>query len=125
MRKFLGGALLSLMLLAGSPVLNAQVSLGIQIGAPPRPHVIRVRPDPPGPGYVWVEGYWYPVRGRYVWHRGYWTRPPYGGAAWVGPRYEDRRYYHGYWEGEHGRYEHDHRWDRERERDHDRWRDHR
>jgi len=123
MRKFIGAALLAAMLLTGSPALKAQVSVGIGIGAPPPPRVY-ARPVAPGPGYVWVDGYWYPVDGRYVWHRGYWTYPPYSGAAWVGPRWEGGRYYNGYWNGERGRFEHDHRWDRERERDRDRWRDH-
>ena len=123
MRKFIGAALLPPMLLTGSPALKAQVSVGIGIGAPPPPRVY-ARPVAPGPGYVWVDGYWYPVNGHYVWHRGYWTQPPYGGAIWVGPRWEGGRYYNGYWNGDRGRFEHDHRWDREHERDHDRWRDH-
>src|SRR3984893_4763475 len=124
MRKFIGAAVLAAMLLIGSPALKAQVSVGIGIGAPPPPRVYRVRPVEPGPGYIWVDGYWYVVNGHYVWHRGYWTLPPYGGAVWVGPRWEGGRYYNGYWEGDHGRFYHDHRWDRERERDRDRWRDH-
>jgi WXXGXW repeat (2 copies) len=124
MRKFIGAALLAAMLLTGSPALKAQISVGIGIGAPPPPRVLRVRPVAPGSGYVWVDGYWYVVDGRYVWHRGYWTLPPYGGAAWIGPRWEGGRYYNGYWNGDRGRFEHDHRWDREHERDHDRWRDH-
>jgi hypothetical protein len=123
MKKFLSAAVLAAMLFAGAPA-KAQVSVGIELGAPPPPRYVRVRPVAPGPGYVWVDGYWYPVRGRYVWHRGYWTYPPYGGAVWVGPHYEGRRYYNGYWEGERGRFYHDHRWDRERYRDRDRWRDH-
>jgi hypothetical protein len=123
MRKFIGAALLAAILLTGSPALKAQVSVGIGIGAPPPPRVY-ARPVAPGPGYVWVDGYWYPVNGHYVWHRGYWTEPPYGGAIWVGPRWEGGRYYNGYWNGDRGRFEHDHRWDREHERDHDRWRNH-
>ena len=123
MRKFIGAALLAAMLLTGSRALKAQVSVGIGIGAPPPPRVY-ARPVAPGPGYVWVDGYWYPVNGHYVWHQGYWTEPPYGGAIWVGPRWEGGRYYNGYWNGDRGRCEHDHRWDREHERDHDRWRDH-
>jgi len=50
-------------------------------------------------------------------HAGYWTRLPYAGARWVAPRYEGQRYYTGYWEGDRGRVEHDHRWDRDRNRD--------
>src|SRR6185295_16896425 len=80
--------LLAAMFLAGSSLFG-QVSLGIRIGAPPAPRVVRVRPNSPGPGYSWVDGYWYPSNNRYVWHAGYYTRPPYEGAAWVGPRYKD------------------------------------
>jgi hypothetical protein len=113
--------LLASILFAGASVLSAQVVVGIRIGPPPPPRVIRVRPAIPGPGYFWVDGYWYVVGNRYRWHNGYWTLPPYGGARWVGPRYEGEQWYGGYWDGERGRMEHDHRWDRDRYRD---YRDH-
>lgn len=112
-------------LLAGGSAFGGQVFVGIQIGPPPPPRVIRVQPPRPGPEFVWVTGYWYPVGHRYRWHAGYWSRPPYGGARWVGPRYDGSQYFVGYWEGERGRIEHEHRWDRDRERrDFDRRRDH-
>ena len=85
----------------------------------PRPDHVAPRPDP---RYVWVEGYWYPVGNRYRWHNGYWTLPPYEGAYWVDPWYGGGRYYSGYWVGGRGRFEHSHRWDRERRRDFRRWR---
>lgn len=105
--------LLAAMFLAGSSLFG-QFSVGIRIGAPPAPRVIRVRPNSPGPGYSWVDGYWYPSNNRYVWHAGYYTRPPYEGAAWVSPRYEGQEYYAGYWSGNERQYQHDHRWDRDR-----------
>jgi hypothetical protein len=108
--------LLVVLLLAGGTIFG-QVSVGIRIGPPPRPRVVAVRPVAPGPDYVWVDGYWYPVGGHYKWHAGYWSRPPYVGARWVGPRHDGERFYDGYWEGERGRFEHDHRWDRDRDRD--------
>jgi hypothetical protein len=108
--------LLAGMLFAGMCAFGA-VSVGIRIGAPPAPRVVAVRPVAPGADYMWVDGYWYPVGHRYVWHEGYYTRAPYGGARWVTPRYEGGMYYNGYWEGEHGRVEHNHRWDRDRNRD--------
>ena len=109
------------LLLGTAAMMNAQVSFGIRIGAPPPVRVMRVRPVAPGPGYIWVDGYWYVDGGRYRWHNGYWTRPPYGGALWVGPRHDGVQYYNGYWDGPRGHFEHDHRWDRDRrERDHDR-----
>jgi hypothetical protein len=122
--KLLGTALLAATLATGMPTLGGQVGVGITIGAPPPPRVV-VRPVAPGPGYAWVDGYWYPVGGHYRWHAGYWTLPPYGGAVWVGPHYEGGRFYNGYWNGDRGRFEHDHRWDRERERDRDRYHEHR
>ena len=103
-----------------SSSLFGQVSLGVRIGPPPRPRVVRVRPASPGPGYVWVDGYWYANGNRYAWHDGYWSRPPYEGAAWVAPRYEGGQFYAGYWNGERGRFDHDHRWDKDHDRDYDR-----
>lgn len=122
--------LLASMLFAGITAFG-QVSIGIQIGAPPPPRVVTVRPVAPGPGYAWVEGYWYPVGHHYKWHEGYWTRPPYAGAVWVVPHHDGQRYYEGYWEGPRGHMPHDHGWDHdhhnrdyghdhEHEREHDR-----
>ena len=97
-----------------------QVSIGVVIGAPPPPpRVIYAPPPPPAPAYVWVPGYWYPVKNRYRWHEGYYTMPPYEGAVWVGPRYDGERFFEGYWVGGRGRVEHDHHWDRDRDRDRD------
>lgn len=107
---------LAVMLFAAGGLL-AQVSLGIRIGPPPAPRIVRVRPPEPGPGYVWVDGYWYAAGNRYRWHDGYWTRPPYEGARWVAPRHDGERFFEGYWEGDRGRRDHDHKWDRDHDRD--------
>jgi len=56
---------LSVMLLTGCSLFG-QFSIGIRIGAPPAPRVMRVRPSPPGPGYAWVHSYWYLSKNRYV-----------------------------------------------------------
>lgn len=112
--------LLAFALLACSFGASAQVSIGIQIGAPPPPRVLRVRPVAPGPDYFWIDGYWYPDGHRYQWHQGYWTRPPYAGAHWAPPHHDGSRYFAGYWEGNRGRVEHDHRWDHDKHRDSDR-----
>jgi len=125
MRSLITTTVLAALLLAGGSVSNAQVALGIRIGPPPPPRVIHVLPPRPGPEFVWVDGYWYPVGRHYRWHEGYWTRPPYLGARWVPPRHDGERFFGGYWEGEHGRVEHDHHWDHDRDRrDFDRGRDH-
>jgi hypothetical protein len=123
-KTWIGMLLLTGTLLVSAPPAFSQVSIGIQIGAPPPQRAIAVRPPCPDPGddeYMWVDGYWYPVEGHYYWHRGYWTRPPYVGAVWVAPYYEESRYYGGYWRGPHGRFDHDHHWDHDGERDRGRW----
>jgi hypothetical protein len=111
MKKLLAVAVL----MAGT--VFGQVSFGIRIGPPPPPRIVRVRPPAPGPGFIWIDGYQYPVNGRYHWHPGYWTRPPYEGANWVGPRHDGEQFFAGHWEGPRGRFEHDHRWDRNHDRD--------
>jgi WXXGXW repeat (2 copies) len=113
--------LLALVFLAGSAAFG-QISIGINLGRPPAPRVVRVRPRSPGNGFVWVDGYWYPSKNKYAWHDGYWTRPPYQGAVWQGPRYENNRFFEGSWTGNgHPDMPHDHSWDRDkRNRDYDR-----
>ena len=121
MRSCLRAILLVAMLLVGGSAANAQISIGIRIGPPPPPRMVRVLPPRPAPEFVWVEGYWYPVERRYMWHDGYWTRPPYEGAHWVQPHHDGEQFFVGYWDGDHGRIEHDHRWDHDHDRDfHDR-----
>ena len=111
------GLLLATMLLTGLTSFGAQVSIGIRIAQPPPPRVVYVLPANPGPEYVWVDGYWYPVGNHWKWHKGYWTRAPFMGARWWSPRYERGEYFEGYWEGDRGRFGHDHHWDRDRDRD--------
>jgi hypothetical protein len=103
-------------ILAGGSAFAGQVSIGIQIGAPPRPRVVHVVPRRPGPEFVWVEGYWYPQGRHYRWQDGYWTRPPYPGAYWIAPRYDGRMFYQGSWERSRGRFDRDDRFDRDRDR---------
>lgn len=62
--------------------------------APPAP-VYEERVVEPGPGYVWVPGY-YEWDGRaYVWVRGRYERPPRARAHWVPGHWERDR--HGYY----------------------------
>jgi hypothetical protein len=55
----------------------------------------------PGPGFLWVGGYYHWNGGGWVWRGGRWARPPHPGAAWVRARYEwrggRRVYIGGYW----------------------------
>ena len=108
--------LLSMTLFALGPVF-AQISIGVRIGTPPPPREVHIVPASPGPDYLWVDGYWYVVGNRYRWHNGYWTRPPYPAAHWVAPHHDGEMFFEGYWEGDRGRREHDHHWDRDRDRD--------
>ena len=124
-RALISSAVFAFLLAIGvAAKADAQVSFGVQIGQPPPPRAYRVAPRP-GPDYEWIEGYWYLNGRRWAWHDGYWTRPPYAGAYWVAPYYSGGRFVAGYWERGDRRFDHDHRWDRDRnrrdwDRDHDR-----
>jgi hypothetical protein len=89
--------LLAGFLLAGSCLFAAPriaIGVGVGVGAPvyaPAPYVAApayVAPvygapvyaapayvAAPGPGYAWVNGYWYGVGPRRVWRAGYWAPP--------------------------------------------------
>jgi hypothetical protein len=57
---------------------------------PPAPMVLGVVGRPPGPGYVWTDGYW-TWRNRWVWAPGAWVRPPHPHAVWAPGRWEPAR----------------------------------
>jgi hypothetical protein len=65
------------------------------------PPVAEVVGIAPGPGFLWVGGYYHWNYGRWVWMRGHYERPPHPGAVWVRPRYAYRGgariYVRGYW----------------------------
>lgn len=117
MRTYLRAtAIMTVMLLLSlGSAFAAEISIGISIGAPPAPRVVTVLPPSPGPDFMWIEGYWYPVGHHYRWHDGYWTRPPYPMARWVVPHHDGHRYYAGYWVRDRGRIEREHRSDSYRE----------
>lgn len=116
MRKALQTLAVSGLLFTPVAAAAAQISIGIHIGAPPAPRKYRVPPSP-GADYVWVEGYQYPQGKHYKWHDGYWTRPPYEGAYWVEPYYTGGQYFPGQWEGSRPAMTHDHRTDKDKQRD--------
>jgi hypothetical protein len=82
--------LLAGLLLAGSALMAAPgFSIGVGVGVPAPVYVAPAYVPPPapvayaapGPGYTWVNGYWYRVGPRRVWRAGYWApRPGYFGA---------------------------------------------
>jgi hypothetical protein len=69
--------------------------------APPPPQTRGIAGFAPGPGYVWVDGFWDWRGGNWYWVRGYWVRPPRPRAIWVAPRWEPYgrgyRFHRGYW----------------------------
>ncbi len=79
-------------------------------GGPPGEVVVTEAPPPiqteviveaPGPGYIWVPGYW-AWQGRWVWVRGSWVLPPHPRALWIRGHWVHRG--HGYvWIGGHWR----------------------
>ncbi|MBZ5602987.1 MAG: YXWGXW repeat-containing protein [Acidobacteriia bacterium] len=68
---------------------------------PPPPMRGEVVGVAPGPGYVWVNGYWGWRGNAYSWVPGYYARPPHAHAVWVSPRWDrDRgryRFREGHW----------------------------
>ncbi len=104
MKKILAATSLALML--STPGWS---QINIFLGVPPPP--IRVEappPPPPAPEFFWVNGFWAPEGPRYRWIAGHYERPPYPGAFWYGPHYEQGPqgwgYHRGYWgQPEHGR----------------------
>ena len=74
---------------------------GYRVPPPPRPVEVGAVGYAPGPGYVWIDGF-YDLRGdRWEWRRGYWDRPPHPRAVWSRPYWERHghgyRFHRGYW----------------------------
>jgi len=86
-KAVLGLALAAGTLGLGAPQANAaRIGFGVTVGAPGYAYI----PPTPGPGYVWVAGYW---NGGY-WVPGFWRAPEprfgvvvRGGYGWHGPVY--------------------------------------
>ena len=83
-----------LVLVAGTLLAGPRFSVEVAVGGPA--YSSGYAPDyydgpqarHPGPGYAWVEGYWYRDRGYRVWRPGYWVAP----RRYVTPRWRDRDY---------------------------------
>src|SRR5437879_5092720 len=56
MKRFVATIVLAVTLLAGGSVFGVQFAVGVRIGPPPPPRVVRVIPARPGPDYIWVDG---------------------------------------------------------------------
>ncbi|MGH9513307.1 MAG: YXWGXW repeat-containing protein [Terriglobales bacterium] len=101
-------------LLTAALAVPAFGQISVFIGTPPPPLRYERRAPIPGPGFVWVEGYWAPYGHHYRWVPGRWERPPYEGAYWSHPHYDHYR---------EGWQLHEGHWDREDHGNHY-WRDH-
>jgi hypothetical protein len=95
----LAGALAAALLAIGAvTAARADFSISFGVNRPPPAPRYEQAPPPPGPGFVWVHGYWGESAGQYVWIPGRWERPAGPGEVWVQPRWDrdgDRWVFHG------------------------------
>lgn len=91
--QLIGTAMLLTGVLLGSAACATAAPHGrvyLRVG-PPAP-IVDTRLISPGPGYVWVPGFYRWDRASYVWVPGTWQRPPRARARWVPARWvHDRR----------------------------------
>lgn len=72
----------AVVLLSGCVVASRPGSVVLYVDRPPPVAYSEAVVASPGPGYVWVGGY-YSWTGRdYYWNRGHWTLPPAGYRYW-------------------------------------------
>src|SRR5215472_10564083 len=85
-RKF--GAAASAMALRGALALSAcqhsTFFAGVTVGPP---LVLGPVGVPPGPGWVWTDGFYDWVGNRWVWRPERWAQPPHPGWVWRQPRH--------------------------------------
>ncbi len=81
-------AVLALTLLAGSAFAGPRFAVGFGFGVPAP--VVVAQPVCPGPGYVWVDGYYGPTG---IWIPGFWRAPSVGFVVGGGPRFVAPHYY--------------------------------
>jgi len=74
---------LALLVPAAPAPSHAAVDVAISITTPPPPLPIYAQPAIPGPGYLWVPGYWAWGPGGYYWVPGTWILPPAVGLLWT------------------------------------------
>jgi len=94
LRPLLGVLLLVVALGALSACLAPYDVAGVSVSIGPPPLRVDARVAAPGPGYVWVSGYWDWGGGDWAWVPGTWVREPLPRARWEAPRYRQR---HGHW----------------------------
>lgn len=76
--------LLFVVLLALGIASTSESSVFVSVAIAPPPIPAYVQPVCPGPGYIWVPGYWaWDPGDGYYWVPGYWVLAPYIGALWT------------------------------------------
>ena len=75
-------------LAAGSLTGCAGGYVGVYARTPPPPVRVETYGPAPGPGYLWINGYWGYRGNAYVWNPGRWDRPPRGRRRWEDGRWE-------------------------------------
>lgn len=98
-RTLAGAALLAAAIGGGSACL---VPAGVYVDIAPPPPMVEARMVPPGPGFVWVPGFYSWNGGAYIWVSGRWERPPRPRAVWVPGHWDQHgrrgwRYVEGRW----------------------------
>ena len=73
---------LTALLFLGLPQASSSAEVVVSIGIAPPPIPVYVQPLCPGPGYIWVPGYWAYDSG-YYWVPGEWVLPPRIGFLWT------------------------------------------
>jgi len=106
--RFAGSLFLAVSLLAIPVPSRAQVAVGISVRIGPPVLPVYVQPICPGPGFIWVPGYWAYGPDGYFWVPGTWVLPPEVGLLWT-PGYWDWDdgfyiWHEGYWGPEVGFY---------------------
>jgi hypothetical protein len=81
LRSLACGVVLSAALASTACAAPAGGRLYVRVG-PPAPIVERAVVAP-GPGYVWIPGFYRWDGAAYVWVRGRWDRPPRPRARWI------------------------------------------
>jgi hypothetical protein len=64
--------------------------VGIYARTAPPPIRVETYGPAPGPGYLWINGYWGFRGNDYYWVSGRWERPPRGHRRWEDGRWERR-----------------------------------
>ena len=88
LRRFLVAASVMSLGVAAMPAPQAQAAVVVSVAIAPPAIPVYSQPVIPGPGYVWVPGYWAYGPDGYYWVPGTWVLPPAVGLLWT-PGYWD------------------------------------